>query len=158
MFNRIKSIFRSRIPPKQTVKARFDAAQLDERFYREKIWSHRQLTDFWRVGKGSACKLEAAGKYTMGNVAWMSVRNKDLLYRMFGVNAELLIDHAWGWVPCTIADIKSYKPENNSISSGQVLQAPLEILCAYQQNKLKIWHAFCLYVGEHNFYQHGGII
>ena len=126
MFNKIKSIFRSRIPPKQTVKARFDAAQLDERFYREKIWSHQQLTDFWRVGKGSACKLEAAGKYTMGDVVWMSVRNKDLLYRMSGVNAELLIDHAWGWEPCTIADIKSYKPENNSISSGQVLQDPYE--------------------------------
>jgi DNA polymerase V len=100
--------------------------ELDERSYREKMWSHRPLTDFWRVGKGYASKLEAAGMYTMGDVARMSVKNEDLLYRMFGINAELLIDHAWGWEPCTIADIKSYKPENNSISSGQVLQDPYE--------------------------------
>ena len=74
----------------------------------------------------STNKLEAAGMYTMGDVARMSVKNEDLLYRMFGINAELLIDHAWGWEPCTIADIKSYKPENNRISSGQVLQDPYE--------------------------------
>lgn len=101
-------------------------AELNERSYREKLWSHRPLIDFWRVGRGYASRLESAGMYTMGDVARMSVKNEDLLYRMFGINAELLIDHAWGWEPCTIADIKSYKPENNSISSGQVLQDPYE--------------------------------
>ena len=101
-------------------------AELNERSYREKLWSHHPLTDFWRVGRGYASRLESAGMYTMGDVARMSVKNEDLLYRMFGINAELLIDHAWGWEPCTIADIKSYKPENNSISSGQVLQDPYE--------------------------------
>ena len=101
-------------------------AELNERSYREKLWSHRPLTDFWRVGRGYASRLESAGMYTMGDVARMSVKNEDLLYRMFGINAELLIDHAWGWEPCTTADIKSYKPENNSISSGQVLQDPYE--------------------------------
>ena len=101
-------------------------AELTEHSYREKMWSHRPLTDFWRVGKGYASKLEAAGMYTMGDVARMSVKNEDLLYRMFGINAELLIDHAWGWEPCSIADIKSYRPENSSISSGQVLQDPYE--------------------------------
>lgn len=101
-------------------------AELDERSFREKMWTHRPLTDFWRVGRGYAARLEAAGMYTLGDVARMSVKNEDILYRMFGINAELLIDHAWGWEPCTIADIKSYKPENNSISSGQVLQEPYE--------------------------------
>ena len=109
-------------------------AELTERSYREKMWSHRPLTDFWRVGKGYAGKLESAGMYTMGDVARMSVRNEDLLYRMFGINAELLIDHAWGWEPVTIADIKAYKPENNSISSGQVLQDPYE----YDKAKLVV--------------------
>ena len=109
-------------------------AELDERSYREKLWSHRPLTDFWRVGRGYASKLESAGMYTMGDVARMSVKNEDLLYRMFGVNAELLIDHAWGWEPCTIADIKSYRPENSSISSGQVLQEPYE----YKKAKLVV--------------------
>ena len=85
-------------------------AELTERSYREKMWLHRPLTDFWRVGKGYASKLEAAGMYTLGDVARMSVKNEDLLYRMFGINAELLIDHAWGWEPCTIADIISYRP------------------------------------------------
>ena len=103
-------------------------AELDEQSYREKMWSHRPLTDFWRVGKGYASKLEAAGMYTMGDVARMSVKNEDLLYRMFGINAELLIDHAWGWEPVTIAEIKAYKPESNSISSGQVLQDPYEFV------------------------------
>lgn len=101
-------------------------AELDKRSFREKMWTHRPLTDFWRVGRGYAARLEAAGMYTLGDVARMSVKNEDILYRMFGINAELLIDHAWGWEPCTIADIKSYKPENNSISSGQVLQEPYE--------------------------------
>ena len=101
-------------------------AELDEQSYRRDLWTHRPLTDFWRVGHGYAAKLESHGMYTMGDVARMSLRNEELLYRLFGVNAELLIDHAWGWEPCTIADIKSYKPENSSISSGQVLQEPYD--------------------------------
>ena len=99
-------------------------AELDEQSFREKMWDHRPLTDFWRIGLGYAAKLEAAGMFTLGDVARMSIKNEELLYKTFGVNAELLIDHAWGWEPCTIADIKSYRPENNSISSGQVLQEP----------------------------------
>ena len=105
-------------------------AELDEMSYRRTLWSHRPLTDFWRVGPGTAKKLEAHGLYTMGDVARCSIgkpgalRNEDLLYKLFGVNAELLIDHAWGWEPCTIAAIKAYKPESNSIGSGQVLQEP----------------------------------
>ena len=101
-------------------------AELDERTYREKLWSHRPLTDFWRVGHGYAARLESLGLRTMGDVARMSVKCEDILYRTFGVNAELLIEHAWGWEPVTIAEIKAYKPENNSISSGQVLQDPYE--------------------------------
>ncbi len=101
-------------------------AELDEQSYREKLWTHRPLTDFWRVGHGYAARLEALGLRTMGDVARMSVKCEDVLYRTFGVNAELLIDHAWGWEPVTIAEIKAYKPENNSISSGQVLQDPYE--------------------------------
>lgn len=99
-------------------------AELDEMSYRHKLWSHKPLTDFWRVGKGYATKLEANGMYTMGDVARCSVHNEDLLYKLFGVNAELLIDHAWGWEPCTIAEVKAYKPSTNSLSSGQVLQCP----------------------------------
>ena len=99
-------------------------AELDEMSYRSKLWSHKPLTDFWRVGKGYATKLEAHGMYTMGDVARRSVHDEDLLYKLFGVNAELLIDHAWGWEPCTIADIKAYKPSTSSLSSGQVLQEP----------------------------------
>ena len=101
-------------------------AELDELSYREKLWTHRPLTDFWRVGHGYAAKLEAMGMRTMGDVARMSVKCEDLLYRAFGVNAELLIDHAWGWEPVTIAEIKAYKPESSSLSSGQVLQDPYE--------------------------------
>ena len=101
-------------------------AELDERSYRESLWTHRPLTDFWRVGHGYARRLESRGMRTMGDVARMSVRNEDVLYRMFGVNAELLIDHAWGWEPCTIAEIKAYRPENNSLSSGQVLKEPYD--------------------------------
>ena len=97
-------------------------AQLDERTYRQFLWSHRPLTDFWRVGRGYAKKLEAHGMHTMGDVARCSLHNEDLLYKLFGVNAELLIDHAWGWEPCTLADIKAYKPSTNSLCSGQVLQ------------------------------------
>lgn len=99
-------------------------AELDERRYREQLWSHRPLTDFWRVGRGYATKLEKYGIYTMGDVARCSLDNEELLYTLFGVNAGLLIDHAWGWEPCTIADVKAYKPETNSINSGQVLQYP----------------------------------
>jgi DNA polymerase V len=103
-------------------------AELNERSYRELLWDHRPLTDFWRVGRGIASKLEAHGLYTMGDVAQMSLsdQGEDLLYKLFGVNAELLIDHAWGWEPCTITDIKAYKPRSNSLSSGQVLSCPYE--------------------------------
>lgn len=105
-------------------------AQLDEMSYRRQLWAHRPLTDFWRIGSGYAKKLEQHGLYTMGDVARCSVGkptdfyNEDLLYHLFGINAELLIDHAWGWEPCTMADIKAYKPEVNSLGSGQVLQCP----------------------------------
>ena len=101
-------------------------AELDEMSYRHKLWNHRPLTDFWRVGSGYAKKLEENRIFTMGDIAECSVYNEDLLYKLFGVNAELLIDHAWGWEPCTIDDIKAYKPENNSISSGQVLHCPYD--------------------------------
>ena len=105
-------------------------AQLDEMSYRRLLWNHRPLTDFWRIGRGYARKLEANGLYTMGDIARCSVGkptdyyNEKMLYQLFGVNAELLIDHAWGWEPCTIADVKAYKPESNSVGSGQVLQCP----------------------------------
>ncbi len=99
-------------------------AELNEMSYREKLWSHRPLTDFWRVGKGYANKLEKYGIYTMGDVARYSLIDEDFLYKLFGINAELLIDHAWGWEPCTIADVKAYKPSTNSINSGQVLHTP----------------------------------
>jgi len=99
-------------------------AGLNEITFRQTMWTHRPLTDFWRVGKGYARKLEQHGMYTMGDVARCSIENEDLLYRLFGVNAELLIDHAWGWEPCTIAEIKAYKPSTNSIASSQVLQSP----------------------------------
>ena len=88
-------------------------AELDEMGFRRKLWSHQPLTDFWRVGRGYAKKLEAHGMFTMGDVARCSVNNEDLLYKMFGKNAELLIDHAWGWEPCTISAVKAYRPENN---------------------------------------------
>ena len=107
-------------------------AELDEMSYRKILWDHRPLTDFWRVGKGISKKLEQHGLYTMGDVARCSVGresdyyNEDLLYKLFGVNAELLIDHAWGWEPTEISDIKSYRPESSSLSSGQVLQEPYE--------------------------------
>jgi DNA polymerase V len=107
-------------------------AELDEMGYRRKLWGHRPITDFWRVGRGYARKLEENGLYTMGDVARCSIgdendyHNEDLLYKLFGINAELLIDHAWGWEPCTIKEIKEYKPSENSISSGQVLQCPYE--------------------------------
>ena len=105
-------------------------AQMDEMGYRRLLWDHRPLTDFWRVGPGYARKLEKVGLHTMGDVARCSLggpddfHNEELLFRLFGVAAELLIDHAWGVEPCTIADIKAYRPESNSISSGQVLTCP----------------------------------
>ena len=101
-------------------------AELDERSYREKLWSHKPLTSFWRVGKGYAAKLSEHGMFTMGDVARRSVENEEELYKLFGVNAELLIDHAWGYEPCLISDIKAYKPESSSICSGQVLSCPYE--------------------------------
>ena len=105
-------------------------AELDEMSYRQSLWDHRPLTDFWRVGRGYAKKLEANGLYTMGDVARCSIGNptdyynEDLLYKLFGINAELLVDHAWGWEPCPMVAIKAYQPEASSIGSGQVLQSP----------------------------------
>ena len=99
-------------------------AELTQRSFREQLWQHRPLTDFWRVGKGYAKKLEVRGIYTMGDIARVSLHSEELLYELFGVNAELLIDHAWGWEPCTIADIKAYKPQSSSVGSGQVLHHP----------------------------------
>ena len=99
-------------------------AALDEMSFRRNLWDHQPLTDFWRVGRGYAKKLEEHGMFTMGDVARMSVHREDLLYRLFGKNAELLIDHAWGWEPCTIAAVKAYRPQDNSLGSGQVLHCP----------------------------------
>lgn len=101
-------------------------AQLDEMEFRRTLWDHKPLTDFWRVGAGYAKKLEQQGLYTMGDIARCSVENENILYGLFGKNTELLIDHAWGWEPCTIKDVKNYKPSSNSLSSGQVLQEPYE--------------------------------
>ena len=105
-------------------------AMLTEKSYRQKLWDHRPLTDFWRIGPQTAKKLEQNGMFTMGDVARCSVgkinqfHNEELLYRLFGVNAELIIDHAWGWEPCTIAHIKAYRPQSSSIENGQVLHCP----------------------------------
>ncbi|MCR5786015.1 MAG: DNA methylase [Eubacterium sp.] len=113
-------------------------AELNEQEYRKKLWSHTPITDFWRVGRGYANKLAKYGMYTMGDVAKCSAGgeddfyNEELLYKLFGVNAELLIDHAWGYEPCRISDVKAYVPENNSLSSGQVLMSP------YTAEKAKI--------------------
>ena len=103
-------------------------AELDEMSFRQQLWNHRPLTDFWRVGKGYAKKLEENGMLTLGDVALesMTERGEDRLYKLFGVNAELLIDHAWGWEPCTIEEIKKYKPSTNSLGSGQVLHCPYD--------------------------------
>lgn len=116
-------------------------AVLDEMSYRRILWDHRPLTDFWRVGRGYARKLEAQGMYTMGDVAACSIGdpkdyyNEELLYKMFGVNAQLLIDHAWGWEPCTIEEVKGYRPESKSLGSGQVLQEPY----SYEKARLVTW-------------------
>ena len=105
-------------------------AELNELSYRQKYWTHRPLTDFWRIGHGIAARLEGEGLYTMGDIARCSLgapgrrQNEELLYKLFGVNAELLIDHAWGWESCTMADIKAYRPATHSLSSGQVLMRP----------------------------------
>lgn len=107
-------------------------AQLDEISYRKQLWDHQPLTDFWRIGNGYQKKLMDSYLYTMGDIARCSLQNEDKLYRLFGVNAELLIDHAWGWEPCTIADIKAYRPENHSISQGQVLS------CPYSRSKARL--------------------
>lgn len=107
-------------------------ACLDEMMYRKILWHHTPITDFWRVGKGYSSKLEKYNMFTMGDIARCSLENEDLLYKLFGINAELLIDHAWGWEPATIAEIKAYKPSTNSISSGQVLPEPYN----YEQTEL----------------------
>ena len=109
-------------------------AELDEISYRKQMWHHKPITDVWRVGKGIASRLEKYGIYTMGDIARCSIKNEDLLYKLFGVNAELLIDHAWGWEPCTIESIKSYTPDVKSITSGQVLDCPYD----YQKTKLVV--------------------
>lgn len=101
-------------------------AELDEMSYRKTLWTHQPLTDFWRVGRGIAKKLEENGMFTMGDVARCSVHDEDKLYKLFGKNAELLIDHAWGWEPTTIEAIKAYRPSTNSLGSGQVLHQPYE--------------------------------
>ncbi len=113
-------------------------ACLDEMSFRKNLWSHKPITDFWRIGKGTAKRLASVGLFTMGDIAKCSVGdsdgyyNEDLLYKLFGINAELLIDHAWGWEPCTIEHIRSYKPSAKSISSGQVLHCPYD----YEKTKL----------------------
>ena len=113
-------------------------AELDEMEYRRQLWTHTPLTDFWRVGKGYSAKLEKHGMFTMGDIARCSIGkpyeiyNEDLLYKLFGINAELLIDHAWGYEPCTMELVKAYKPSANSISSGQVLHCPYD----YKKAKL----------------------
>ncbi len=110
-------------------------ASLTEQEYREKLWDHCPLTDFWRIGPGITRKLRQYGMYTMGAVARMSLQDPDLLYHLFGVNAELLIDHAWGWEPCTLQDIRAYRPQSSSLGSGQVLQQP----CAREKARLIVW-------------------
>lgn len=114
------------IVAKHTPADKFGAriASLDENRYRQQLWDHRPITDFWRVGRGYARQLEAHGLFTMGDVARCSLENEALLYKLFGVNAELLIDHAWGWEPCRIGDIKAYRPESQSMGAGQVLSCP----------------------------------
>ena len=107
-------------------------AEVDEMTYRKLLWDHKPLTDFWRIGKGIAKKLEENNMHTMGDIAKTSLENENLLFKLFGVNAELIIDHAWGFEPVTMKDIKEYKPKQNSISKGQVLH------CAYSYEKAKI--------------------
>lgn len=107
-------------------------AELNVMTYRNLLWNHVPITDFWRVGKGYEKKLNEHRIYTMGDIARTSIENEELLYKLFGVNAELLIDHSWGWEPCTLKAIKEYKPISKSIGSGQVLHCP----CNYEETKL----------------------
>lgn len=107
-------------------------AELNVMSYRKLLWNHTPITDFWRVGKGYEKKLNEHRIYTMGDVARTSIENEELLYKLFGVNAELLIDHSWGWEPCTLKAIKEYKPTSKSIGSGQVLHCP----CSYEETKI----------------------
>ena len=141
-------------------------AEVDERSYREKLWTHRPLTDFWRIGRGTARKLEEHGLYTMGDIAGCSIGkftdyyNEDLLYKLFGVNAELIIDHAWGYEPCTMKDVKNYRPQSSSMGIGQVLHKPYtfesasiivremaEALALQMVEKKKMTKTVSLYVG-----------
>ena len=121
------------VPDKNGVRI----AELSEESYRRLLWSHRPLTDFWRIGHGYQKKLEAAGLYTMGDIARCSLGgeeeyyNEELLYKLFGIHAELLIDHAWGWEPVTIKHIKAYQPQSRSMSSGQVLKCPYDFVKAH---------------------------
>ena len=105
---------------------------LDEFSYREQLWDHKPLSDFWRIGSRTEKKLAGYGIHTMGDIAMASLRSEDWLYKMFGIDAELLIDHAWGWEPCTMQDVKAYKPEKSSLGAGQVLQ------CAYEADKARL--------------------
>ena len=107
-------------------------AELNEMSYRKQLWNYRPLTDFWRIGRGTSNRLAMYNIFTMGQIARQSVENEEVLYRLFGVNAELLIDHAWGWEPCTIKEIKAYQPETHSLSTGQVLP------CAYNYQRARI--------------------
>lgn len=107
-------------------------AEINEQIFREKLWAHKPITNFWQVGAGLSQRLESMGLYTMGDVARASVHFPEQLYKAFGVNAEILIDHAWGYEPCSIKDIKKFKPKSNSLGSGQVLSS------AYSKNKAKI--------------------
>lgn len=107
-------------------------AEIDEKGYRKLLWTHQPLTDFWRIGRGYAKKLAEQNIFTMGDIVRCSIHNEDLLYKLFGVNAELLIDHAWGYEPVTLSEVKNYKPEKNSLSSGQVLHS------AYNYQKVKL--------------------
>ena len=107
-------------------------AGLDVITYRKLLWNHMPITDFWRVGHGYEKKLKEHRIYTMGDIARTSIENEELLYKLFGVNAELLIDHSWGWEPCTLKAIKEYKPISKSIGSGQVLHCP----CNYEETKI----------------------
>lgn len=110
-------------------------AALTEEAYRKRLWDHQPLTDFWRIGSGITCSLQRHGMYTMGDVARMSLVNPDLLYSLFGINAELLIDHAWGWEPCLMRDIKAYRSKENGLSTGQVLAQPCDAL----RTRLLVW-------------------
>ena len=115
-------------PNKDNVRIAF----LDEINYRKLLWNHKPLTDFWRIGKGYNEKLMKINLYTMGDIAKYSINHEEELFKLFGINAEILIDHAWGYESCTISDIKKYKPKNNSLSSSQVLKRP------YSYNEVKI--------------------